>query len=811
MSATNAILAFLKNVSVFFGLLWLSIMLAAQTYAIENFIQLNQASQRLNSTEYFYYQHDPLLADPSKTASFIIQSDNNAWLTPDSIPFNQIKSDHPIWFKSHLQTKQLSTPYWVFSYDVPITQYVDFYLVHKNKIISHYSAGASINPDQRIYYSRNHVFPIQLEENEMYDIYVRLHSNTQIIFSSTLATYIAVEEAEQSIIAFHIFYFGACLFLILYNFLLFISTREKSFFYYVLLISATALYGWTKAGYGQLYFWPTVASLNSSAIYLSASFIFLCSNIFTITFLDIKNNAPRMYRFFQFFVALNVFAFALALTQQFYWTTLLLSGSSIINHIGFIVAGVIVWRKGFKHAAFFVAAWIPITVLLVIRAVSLLGIIEVNETIMHLLKMCRLVEFVLLSAALSSQINLLRAQQERAIQENQAKNSFLSRMSFQIRTPMMGIIGLSNLLNNKLENETDLRYNQVIRNSGNSLITILNDIVDFSSIETDSLEIKHKEFSVAELFSEALDLFSKRAEDNGIKLTCHIDDSIPDIIISDPARLKQIIINLVGNALKFTHKGEITVQLEPIPTDIHALQLSVKDTGIGMNAETQEKLFESYSQAEKSTARLYGGTGLGLSICKQLAELMGGEIGVKSTEGVGSTFWISFQYQTRSEFQDALKKSSLHTQKKANSGIKEHAPLNILVAEDNAIAQRVLKEYLTTLGHQYKVVENGSKALLEVTTRPSAYDLILMDCKMPVADGWSTAAIIRRWQNSSHCSKRIPIIALTAYATALEVERCFAAGMDAYLAKPVDIEALERSIQKTLASAISQSPTVINF
>lgn len=715
------------------------------------------------------------------------------WTPAGKKPLNLVHSEAAIWFKASFATGELDETDWIFSYNVPTIESIELFLVSNSKIIKQLQLGSKTAYIDREYPSQHHVFPIILESHKHYELYLRVKTRTQLLMDSTLATESQFQKVQQNWILILSFYFGTCLVILCYNLLLYINTGDKTFLHYVLLVSAVCAYGFVKEGFAQQILWPTNNNLSSPVLYVTASIAFLFSNLFTITFLKLKDNAPKLYKGVLGFLIVNLFCVLAASLGEYSLVMLTLGGTAVFNHFLFLLAGYYAWKGGNKHAIYYLLAWTPISICIALRTFGLLGLIDLDNIISDLLKVARIIEFVLLSTALTAHINLLKAQQERANQENKAKNRFLSRMSFQIRTPMTGIIGLSELLSNHLVDDTSRKYNGVIQTSGRALLTTLDDIIDYSSMESGTLKIKNSPFEVKTLLDESLSLFSRKAEETGITLTSSIAPSVPKELNSDRDRLKQVIINLVGNAFKFTETGEIGVEISADPVLRDNYLISVKDTGIGMGPEVQRKLFGSYAQADSSTARVYGGTGLGLSICKQLAELMSGDITVASREGEGSTFTFRFKSVTKKKSPS----SSKYLNEEENNSVTNE-DIQILVAEDNPIASRIICNYLTKLGFRFTLVENGSKAVLHRTQNRNRYQLLLMDCDMPIADGWHATEVIRRWEQQER-QKPIPIVAVTACATPQEVERCLAAGMNAHLAKPIEINALKKTMQWVLA------------
>ncbi len=760
---------------------WLSLCSAMSSYATVLIDENFQHAALGTELSYFCDTSNQLTLEEVKEKIF----------TPVAKPEVSFGYNKPsCWFKFEAENQHAFPVQLVLSNNYNTFDRIDIFF-RLGDSIQQKSIGDTVDYSSRELQVRTLATPIDLPARSEVQFYIKAQTTGNFYLPLEISTYnyfLTAGKKYENILGIG---YGIVVSLFFYHLFLLFLTKEKVQFFYILYVGCTLLFFASQQG-SLFQFWPKSPQWNHLSFYSFCLLALSSGLFFSRLFLNTKNNII-LHKWMKNFAISLAF---LSIFHIFLPTPLISIACSIFGLLLIIALFIIAFRRyieGFAEATLFLIAWGFLLIVVAAMIIMMnLGMGNINIA-MLLAQLAFAAQQVLLSIGLAQRINSLKREKEQtekeiaiAQAENKAKTDFLARMSHEIRTPMNAVLGVTQLLENTSLTDVQQHYINLLKNSGKLLISIINDILDYAKINSGNLSLENAVFDLPKLLVSTQQIMISNLKNKQIELIFDIDNQLPQWVEADPTRLQQILFNLLSNALKFTQKGSVRLevrQLFQMNKDTSQLQITITDTGIGLSSEQLKNLFSAFHQADASITRKYGGTGLGLAISKQLIDLMRGSIKVHSQVNKGTTFIILLHVKIAHEVANTTNPIL------PALGWGDFSKLRVLLVEDNSINQLIISSLLNQLKIEPHLANNGEEAIDFIQQHHNQLDVVLMDCEMPILDGLEATRKIRDWEKN-HQQAPIPIIALTAHALPEYKERCLAVGMTDYLSKPLLLEQL---------------------
>lgn len=630
------------------GLTWLALLFPLEAFAQARPLEplvLSQETRSRNAGEVAVFLEDPSgqMTLPDIQQAF---DEGRFEKTEDELDFGFTRS--AVWVRFDLENTQDQEQTIVLNSGYPLVDRIVFYeLDAHGQYLTQRSLGDTLPFYDRVIQVRTFSYEVRIPAGQRKQIYVRATTTGSASIPIVAYTYRAFAEQLHNQSTVNGVFYGILFGLIFYNLFLFFSTRERQYVLYSVMAASNLGFALTSDGVGFI-FWPESIHWQQIALYQFLCLISISGILFSTSILNAKLHCPRLNKFlFMWAMGFVGFGLVLAITSATVLFPVVLL-STLVSIVGVVSLGLIRMRQGYAPARIFLLAWSVMLFSAFFGVLSAMKVIGAYSMMPYFQKLGITTEMFFLSWALASRINMLKLAESNALQaaqvaqmQSQAKSEFLAKMSHEIRTPMNGVLGMTELLQGSTLNPSQTNYVRTIQTSGQALLGVINDILDYSKIEAGKMTVERREFCLEELLDDMECMFDNCASEKSLPLLIQLPPDVPTMMQGDETRLRQVLVNLLGNAFKFTAQGHITLRVARCTDNPGQIRFSVQDTGIGIEKDAQVTLFESFAQEDAAVTRQYGGTGLGLTICDQLVTLMGGSLRVDSQKGVGSTFYFS--------------------------------------------------------------------------------------------------------------------------------------------------------------------------
>ena len=762
----------------------------------------NEISHQLTVaiTQIEYLIEDPIAYDFSQVS----QIDDSDWSGGSEYPLNLGNLESGAWGRFKLKNVEDGTLERILEFANPRLHRLSVFVQHSSGLDRHWHLGGDLPYSEREIMFRNFSLPIELKAQEEVQVYFRAESNVGLllpIFLHKEAEFWRLANNES--ISYGL-YFGILLMFVIFNISLYLARNNYLFVLLAIDLSVFGLMYANHLGLNFEYLWPVDSRFNYMASLFLGYLVILAANVFTWHFLRLKKSKilNKIYYAFNAMTVLGVVLLWL-IPAEFSSYLCAVLGVAVALYLSFLT---MLNRQAYTDYSYYYIASYGIAALATcIYIMHKLAILPTNFITNNAIGGSILLQAIVLTSVLLEREKVVEkiigfSSQNQAVADS--ARDWIAQFSHEVRTPLNGIIGMADLLKETPLNPTQFGYIRTLSSSGKYLLDLVSAELDYDNLSRGAVELNEDVFDFNLLCQQCCEMFEQQASDSEVTITVELSQNMPVVFYGDEKCLKQIIINLLSNSIKFTHQGRIVVRAnylvgessEVSRHDANKLILTVWDDGIGISRQQQLKIFDRYHQTDSSTYSGYGGNGLGLAICRQLTHLMGGEISVASRVGEYSSFTVELPLACSQKKANGTEKaidfgkSAVRKQAEDDSQTLINRELVVLGVDDNEINRRVLKAMLNKLGHRMVEAASAQEAI-NIVKSGTALDLILMDCEMPKMNGFEATKIIRKWQGGQ-AGKACPIVALTAHVLTEHIEQCLEAGMDDHLSKPLHLKEL---------------------
>lgn len=743
-------------------------------------------------------------------------ADSNMVLhSPEALEWRKVNKSAPsfgfdkraYWYRFGIENSTDDEQELVLEIDYPVLDFVDVYVQNVDGSWDLHRFGDKIPFADRAVKHHNFIMPFSVQVRESVQVMMRVQTNGSHQVPMALWKRLPFEGHDQHQLMGQGIYFGVMMVMVLYNLFIFLSVRDASYLFYVGSVASFSMFQAGLHGFSFQYFWPNALEWNDTAIAISIGAFGFFGSMSVLTFLQLKQYSPFFYKVLLGYAAISLVCILLAFVLPYDISVRLNSLVGGPGHIVCLTPGIYLMLRGHWHARFFVIGWSLFLCSTLVLTLNKFGILPVSFGTEYAAQLGGLTEVVLFSFALADRINYIRQERDRFEKQNKLalleanrtleesnrlKDEFLATISHELRTPMNGVIGCLDNMAEHAQGPHGEEYRAAARQSARDMMRLVERILGYTEIQSGQLVLRQQDFSVQALCARLADEYRQRAETKGLHFHLLMSD-LPDQVTGDETHLYQVLDALMDNAVKFTRDGEVTMSVSAAPVPGQAgymtLEFSVSDSGAGVPVASRAGLFEKFNQLDRSFNRSQGGLGIGLATTQALVKAMGGQIEYRpciacGQEG-GSVFSFALVLPAHAQVKSPVSAPA------QGSASMDLTGKHVLVVEDNPVNQMVIRGKLRKQGADVLVADNGQIALELIQQAP--VDVVLMDCQMPVMDGFEATRCIRQLGGAYG---RVPIIAVTANAMSKDRERCLDAGMNDYLAKPVDSAQLLTAIQK---------------